>query len=142
MEFRTGFPSAASQRILTSFFYNLKSKREAALFFIHSIRASIFIRPNPVQTLLELTRNKLSRLATLQPGHASTPATLEHWRRCEANLAGHVHTEGLTLTSMSIEVEGVPCPYCGVYFQHTKAMRQHARKHGVKWRETPASVPP
>ena len=92
---------------------------------------------DPVHTLLELTRNKLNRLTALQPGHAATlPATLEHWRRCEANLAGHVHTEDLNLTPLPLAVEGVPCPYCGVYFQHTKAMRQRtARKHGVTWRE-------
>ena len=91
----------------------------------------------PLEALLQLTRSKLRRLSGLQAGHAATlPATMEHWKNCERNLAILVQTDNLALTPLTADVPGVPCPYCGIYFQHTKAMRQHtARKHGVKWRE-------
>ena len=92
---------------------------------------------DPLESLLKLTRNKLRRLSELPAGHAATlTSTVEHWNRCEQNLAILAHTDNLTLTPIVAEVQGVPCPYCGIYFKHTKAMRQHtARKHGVKWRE-------
>ena len=91
----------------------------------------------PLAALLQLTRNKLRRLAALPVGHAATlPATLDHWRKCERNLAILTHTDNLAITPLQDEVIGVPCPYCGVYFQHTKAMRQHtARRHGINWKE-------
>ena len=91
----------------------------------------------PLDALLQLTRNKLRRLAGLPAGHAATlPATMEHWKKCEWNLTILVQTDNLALTPLLVDVPGVPCPYCGVYFQRTKAMRQRtARKHGVKWRE-------
>ena len=91
----------------------------------------------PLAELLKLTRNKLRRLAALPMGHAATlPATLDHWRRCEQNLTILTHTNNLAITPLLAEMSGVPCPYCGVYFQHTKAMRQHAaRKHGINWKE-------
>ena len=91
----------------------------------------------PLEALLRLTQNKLRRLAALPDGHAATlPATVEHWRRCEQNLAILTHTDNLAITPLLAEVPGVPCPYCGVYFQRTKAMRQHtARKHGINWKE-------
>ena len=92
----------------------------------------------PLFALLQLTRNKLRRLADLPASHAATlPATMEHWASCERNLAILSHTDNLAITPLTVEVPGVPCPYCGIYFQRTKAMRQHtARKHGVKWRES------
>ena len=91
----------------------------------------------PLEALLQLTRNKLRRLAALPAGHAATlPATMDHWRRCEQNLAILTHTDNLAITPLLAEVPGAPCPYCGVYFQHTKAMRQHtARRHGINWKE-------
>ena len=91
----------------------------------------------PLAELLKLTQNKLRRLANLPEGHAATlPATLDHWSRCERHLNILTHTDNLALTPLLTEISGVPCPYCGVYFQHTKAMRQHtARKHGITWRE-------
>ena len=92
---------------------------------------------DPLESLLQLTRNKLRRLSKLQAGHAAKLAsTMEHWNKCEQNLAILAHTDNLTLTPITADVSGVPCPYCGLYFRHTKAMRQHtARKHGVKWHE-------
>ena len=80
---------------------------------------------------------KLRRLAALPDGRAATlPATVDYWRRCEQNLAILTHTDNLAITPLLAEVPGVPCPYCGVYFQHTKAMRQHtARRHGINWKE-------
>ena len=92
----------------------------------------------PLSALLQLTRNKLRRLADLPASHAATlPATMEHWANCERNLAILSHTDNLAITPLTVDVPGVPCPYCGIYFRHTKAMRQHtARKHGVKWRES------
>ena len=91
----------------------------------------------PLEALLKLTQNKLRRLAALPEGHAATlPATVDHWRRCEQNLAILTHTDNLAITPLLAEVPGVPCPHCGVYFQHTKAMRQHtARRHGINWKE-------
>ena len=78
----------------------------------------------PLEALLQLTRNKLWRLAALPAGHAATlPATMDHWRRCEQNIAILTHTDNLAITPLLAEVPRVPCPYCGVYFQHTKAMR-------------------
>ena len=42
----------------------------------------------PLEALLRLTQNKLRRIAALPDGHAATlQATVEHWRRCEQNLA-------------------------------------------------------
>ena len=91
----------------------------------------------PLAALLKLTQNKLRRLAALPAGHAATlPATMDHWRRCEQNLNILTHTDNLAIMPLLAEVPGVPCPYCGVYFQHTKAMRQHtARRHGINWKE-------
>ena len=91
----------------------------------------------PLAALLKLTQNKQRRLALLPAGHAATlPATMDHWRRCEQQLSVLAHTDNRTITPLLVEVPGVPCPYCGVYFQHTKAMRQHtARNHGINWKE-------
>ena len=90
----------------------------------------------PLTAPLQLTRNKLRRLADFPASLAATlPATMEHWANCERNLARLSHTDNLAITLLTVDVPGLPCPYCGIYFRHTKAMRQHtARKHGVKWR--------
>ena len=87
--------------------------------------------------LLKLTQNKLRRLASLPAGHAATlQATMNHWSRCERQLGILAHTDNLTITPLLTEVPGIPCPYCGIYFQRTKAMRQHtARKHGINWKQ-------
>ena len=91
----------------------------------------------PLAALLKLTQHKLRKLASLQAGHAATlQATMNHWSRCERQLGILAHTDNLTITPLLTEVPGIPCPYCGIYFQHTKAMRQHtARKHGINWKQ-------
>ena len=62
---------------------------------------------DPLETLLQLTRNKLRRLAALTDGHAATlPATVEHWRRCEQNLSILAHTDNLAITPLLNEVPG------------------------------------
>ena len=55
----------------------------------------------PLEALLKLTQNKLRRLAALPEGHAATlPATVNHWRRCEQNLAILNHTDNLAITPL------------------------------------------
>ena len=60
---------------------------------------------DPLESLLQLTRNKLRRLSELQAGHAAKLAsTMEHWNKCEQNLAILAHTDNLTLTPITADV--------------------------------------